>query len=498
MMYALVISLLLLQAAPDSLPAVQKSADRTLPVRAVEEGSAALFLLGPDATFTQAGVSWNGRSESAPLYREEGKGLQEGQVNIRTLVRLDSTQAVRGTVRYTNGVKREVNWNSSSDFFTVYPYVVADTVGGNVNKEEYAFSGGYAARYGAFHWGAEAAYRALHEYRMVDPRPRNIVSDLQVKASAGWRVLSTYVVEATVGYRRYSQTQSMVFISERGKNSSVFHFTGLGSDFARFTGATDSYMNTRYAGNGLLFGLAWSPLGAAGWEASVDYRHLDITHYLPNLNQVPYTELYTRTLQAQGGYLSRSAAWSWKAGAHLQYQWRQGLESILDSGASGYLKELGRLLMFSSETLTAGVHGAVDYRQQWSLQGRAEYRSFSALYAYPARSLAYGGLDVQLEAIYRWHRGHWFVSPALQAGMYQHLIGSMHIPSTYTEPLFMTYYQDFFARAKAACWRGGLSVHAERQLTRLLSLYAQASFQALSPQGYGPGFLHTLTVGINF
>ena len=392
MMFVLVISLLL-QAAPDSLPAVQKSADRTLPVRVVEEGSAALFLYGPDATFTQAGVSWNGRSESAPLYKEEGKGLQEGQVNIRTLVRLDSTQAVRGSVRYTNGVKQAVNWNSSSDFFTVYPYVVADTVGGNVNKEEYAFSGGYAARYGAFHWGAEAAYRALHEYRMVDPRPRNIVSDLQVKASAGWRVLPTYVVEATVGYRRYSQTQSMAFISERGKNSSVFHFTGLGSDFARFTGATDSYMNTRYAGNGLLLGMAWSPLGAAGWEASVSYRHLDITHYLPNLNQVPYTELYTRTLQAQGGYLSRFAVWSWKAGAHLQYQWRQGLESILDSGASGYLKELGRLLMFSSEALTASVHGAVDYRQQWSLQGRAEYRSFSALYAYPARSLSYGGLD---------------------------------------------------------------------------------------------------------
>ena len=123
MMFVLVISLLL-QAAPDSLPAVQKSADRTLPVRVVEEGSAALFLYGPDATFTQAGVSWNGRSESAPLYKEEGKGLQEGQVNIRTLVRLDSTQAVRGTVRYTNGVKREVNWNSSSDFFTVYPYCV--------------------------------------------------------------------------------------------------------------------------------------------------------------------------------------------------------------------------------------------------------------------------------------------------------------------------------------------------------------------------------------
>lgn len=497
MIYGLIISLLLLQAAPDSLPAVQKSADRTLPVRVAEGESTALYLLGPDASFTQAGVSWNGRSESAPRYREEGQSLQEGRVDIRTLVRLDSIQAIRGTVRYVNGVKRDVNWSSTSDYFTVYPYVVADTVGGNVNKEEYAFSGGYAARYGRFHWGAEAAYRALHEYRMVDPRPRNIVSDLQVKASAGWQWLPAYVMEATLGYRRYSQTQSMSFVSERGKNSSVFHFTGLGSDFARFAGATDTYMNTRYAGNGVTLGLSWTPLDQKGWEAVLGYSLLDLTHYLPNLNQVPYTELYTRTIQAQGAYLSRSAGWSWKAGAHLQYEWRQGLESILDNGSSGYLKELGRFLMFSSEDLAAGVHGAAEYRQ-WSLQGKVQYRAFSALYAYPARSLAYSGLDVNLDAAYRLRRGHWFVLPALKAGMYQPLGGSMHIPSAYTEPLFMTYYQDFFARTAALCWRAGLSIHAERQLTRQMSLYVQASFRALFPKGYGPGSAHTLTLGINF
>ena len=101
MIHELLLSLLLLQAVPDSLPAVQKSADRARSVRKADEGSAALYLMGPDAGFTQAGASWNGRSETTPLFQEEGKGLQEGQVNIRTLVRLDSLQAVRGSVRYT-------------------------------------------------------------------------------------------------------------------------------------------------------------------------------------------------------------------------------------------------------------------------------------------------------------------------------------------------------------------------------------------------------------
>jgi len=470
MIHELLFSLLLLQAVPDSLPAVQKSADRSRPVRVTEEGSAALYLMGPDAGFTQAGASWIGRSETTPLLQEEGEGLQEGQVNIRTLVRLDSLKAVRGSVRYSNGVKRKVNWNSSSDYFVVYPYVIADTLGGNVNKEEYSFSGGYSARHGRFHWGVEGAYRALHEYRMVDPRPRNIVSDLQVKASAGWRLLPGYVLEATAGYRRYSQNQSMAFISQRGKNSAVFHLTGLGNHFARFSGTTDTYMNTRYAGNGVSVGLAWSLVRQKGWEAGVEYSLLDLVHFLPNLNQVPYTEAYTRNVRARGALVSRAGDLAWKAGAQLQYEWRQGLESILDNGSSGYLKELGRFLMFSSEYLSAEVYGILEWKHQWTARGKVQYGSFGALYAYPAQSQAFSGLNVHLEAAYRLQKDHWFVSPALQAGWY---------------------------RFPASAWKAGASLHAERQLTRHLSLYLQGSAQAFFLPN-GPSWLHNITLGINF
>ena len=199
----LVISLFLLLPLTDSLSAVQRSYARGEKVRVSEGASAAAYLFGPDATYTGAAASWNYAKDPAPLVREEGRGLSEGQLNIGTLVRLDSLSAVRGKVRYVNGVKRDVLWNSSSDCSTVYPYVMADTVGGDLRKEEYAFSGGYTARRGRFHWGVEGAYRALHEYRQADPRPRNIVSDLSVTGSAGWRPVPGYVLDATLGYRRY-------------------------------------------------------------------------------------------------------------------------------------------------------------------------------------------------------------------------------------------------------------------------------------------------------
>ena len=470
MISLLFISLALVQVAPDSLLAVQKSAHRARAVKVEETGSAALYLLAPDAAYTQAGITWNGRSETVPLFKEEGRSRQEGQIGLNTLVRLDSLQAVRGSVRYTNGVKRDVFLNSSSDFFLVYPYVVADTVGGRVNREEYAFSGGYSARHRHFYWGVEGSYRALHEYRMVDPRPRNIVSDLQVSASAGYLVLPGYALDLTLGYRRYSQTQSMSFMSERGKNSSVFHLTGLGNTFARFTGATDSYMNTRYSGNGFSVGLAWAPVAERGWEAGMQYSMLDNTHYLPSLNQVPYTELYTRNAEVRGAYLSRRGAWSWKAGFSFKGEWREGLESILDNGSAGYLKVLGRFRQFSSRQLSADVHGTLEWKERWRLKGQVEYVSYRSGYVYPASAFSLSGLTASLEASCRLRKGLWFFLPALQAGLYRPVPG----------------------------WKGGASFHAERQLTARMSLYAQAALQMGFVQGYGPGFRHNITLGICF
>ena len=319
MIAGLVISLFLLLPLTDSLSAVQRSYARGEKVRVSEGASAAAYLFGPDATYTGAAASWNYAKDPAPLVREEGRGLSEGQLNIGTLVRLDSLSAVRGKVRYVNGVKRDVLWNSSSDCSTVYPYVMADMVGGDLRKEEYAFSGGYTARRGRFHWGVEGAYRALHEYRQADPRPRNIVSDLSVTGSAGWRPVPGYVLDATLGYRRYSQTQTMSFLNARGKNTSILHLTGLGSQFSRFSGATDANMNTRYAGNGVTVAAAWIPLRENGWNATASYSLLNIIHYLPNQNEVPYTELYTREADIRLQYLSRSGNLAWPPAQTLSF-----------------------------------------------------------------------------------------------------------------------------------------------------------------------------------
>lgn len=498
MMTGLLISLSLLLPLTDSLSAVERSYARGEKLRVNEGESAAAYLFGPDASYTGAAASWSYAKDPAPLVREEGKGLSEGQIHIATLVRLDSLSAVRGRVRYVNGVKRDVLWNSSSDYSTVYPYVMADTVGGDLRKEEYAFSAGYTARRGHFHWGVEGAYRALHEFRQADPRPRNIVSDLSIAASAGWRPVPGYVLDATLGYRRYSQRQTMSFLNARGKNTSILHLTGLGSHFSRFSGATDAYMDTRYAGNGITLSAAWVPLQDKGWNAAVSYRLLDLVHYLPNQNEVPYTELYTRTVNLSLHYLSRGGEVGWKAGVFARYQWRIGQESILDNGAAGYIKELARANMFNSGTLSAGVDGLLQWRQRWNLEARAAYSRNEENYAYPVRLMANSGLRAGLDAAYRRQSGPWHWKTALGGGLYRPMVGTLRIPEADTDARIAAYWQQHDARLRVASLDARLVVYAERQLSARLSLYVEASGRAVFPTGYSPAFYSTLSAGLNF
>ena len=498
MISALVISLSLLFPPADTLSAVQRSYNRGEKVRVNEGESAAAHLFGPDATYTTASASWNYRKEAAPVLREEGRGLSEGQLNIGTLVRLDSLSAVRGRVRYANGVKRSVLWNNSSDFGLVYPYALADTVGGDLRKEEYVFSGGYSARRKRFHWGAEGAYRALHEYRQADPRPRNIVSDLKITASAGWRLTSAYVLDATLSYRRYSQTQTMSFLNVRGKNTAILNLTGLGSHFARFSGATDSNMNTRYAGNGITVAATWIPLRENGWNATASYSLLDLIHYLPNQNEVPYTELYTREAHLRLQYLSRSGDLAWKAGAYARYEWRIGQESILDNGAAGYIKELARANMFRCGRFSAGADGLLAWRRGWSLEASAAYLGDEESYAYPIRTFTHSGLLASLEGAYRRQSGLWQWKASLSGGLYRPFSGKLNIPEEYTDMRFVSYWQEHFARVSAASFNAGMMLYAERQLSARLSLYAEILGRAQFPSGYGPAFCTTISIGINF
>ncbi len=508
MMLSLLISVFIAQN--DTLTVLQKSAARESVVAkaATVERSAASYLMEPLKAYTSIAAAWNGRREESPAKMEEGDSMDEGQLNISTLVRPTCNSAVRGSINYARGLKRNVIWNTSSDYDIVYPYTLADTVGGNLNHEKYQFSGGYSALKGNFLWGLEGAYRAFHEYRDVDPRPRNIVSDLNVRGTAGL-LLGGRVLEGSLFYRRYSQSQNVTFVSERGRNTSVFHLTGLGDYNWRFSGASDAYLTTRYSGNGVGFQLATYPKAVQGWRADASYTLLNMAHYLPNQNEALYTQALTREIRLNAGYIGRR----FTAGAHAAYQWREGIESVLDNGKAGRFLELTKLPLFGSSELSAGADAAWQLKN-WSVSGSAEWSSQSASGAYPEREMTLSAIDVKLGGQYLYEGSKWNFLAGAEIQRHQPLGGTYchseagycHSEASYChseaggrENLFSAEYES--ARFQRLCqgdWRGSIRIGAERAVNASVSIFANLCGQFIILQDGKKAAFYNISIGCHF
>ena len=121
----------------------------------------------------------------------------EGAADVSSWIKLSDRTRLWGNARYTTGKETGVVWNETADFELLYPYVMADSIGGDLSLQEYAFTGGYSGRARKFTWGIEGSYRAALEYRNRDPRPKNIVSDLDFAGGGSVR-LDKYVVGISI------------------------------------------------------------------------------------------------------------------------------------------------------------------------------------------------------------------------------------------------------------------------------------------------------------
>jgi len=462
--------------------------------------SVAAYLYGPWASFTEARVSLEGRDEKAPEFIQEGNGENLGVLDIRTLVRMDSLSAVRGSVRYSNGTRRNVCWNSSSDFRLLYPYVMADSIGGNLSREQYEFSGSYATRKGRWHYGLGAQYRALHEFRQIDPRPRNIVSDLSASASAGYQFGGS-VLDLTVSYRKYTQSQRVGFFNVRGANTAEFHFTGLGSHYSRYAGASSSLLETRYEGEGFSLMANLFPEKVYGFRATLGGSVLNIIHSLPNQTDVPYNYLYTRTLNAAVGYAGRNGGLSYRGEIYGNLEDRDGTESVVDNAAGGNYEELIHFKMYSATSVEGGFRGAVELARPygtWTLVPAAAYEKFNSEYEYPYRKMTFSDFKASLEAGFMRDWKSWLFSASMAGALSRSLSDGLELPEEYTIPEIKSAYEDLFARHTMDLRSAGLRLYAEKMLSKRFSLGLDASCRRLFLSGAGNSDYYKLSISINF
>lgn len=293
----------------------------------VDGGNPALRVFSADTALSEVSVVCRASSRLMSSV-EEGDKWRSVSAEGRADMRISDGWRAWGDAAYGRSVRAGVRWSESSDVAEVWPMAVADTVGGDKDGESYAFRAGFAWSGRGGGAGLEVSYSSLCEFRMVDPRPKSDAVSAEVRLGGAWQ-LKRASLGAFGLLRKYSQDVDIDFYNVQGARATIYHMTGLGTDYSRFAGAYDeAVFKGRTVGGGLQFrGFA---------NAQVEFSHRHMEKILPDVQNALISETLGDRLSFE---MSRPGVMGgWQTGLSVFGSVKRlNLKTIIyDDGAKGY------------------------------------------------------------------------------------------------------------------------------------------------------------------
>lgn len=206
-----------------------------------------------------------------------GQGQHSFTVGANAYHKQDTNKAMWGKAMYKQGKRENVQWNESADYDTVFPYVVADSVGGTIQYEHYRFEGGYTQRLDSYTIGISGYYQAQMEYRKVDPRPKNITAFFGFEIGGTKTFNNKIVLGLNAGMEKYTQKHRMSFYNPIGFPT-IYQLSGMGNYNSLLKGKRkEAY----YEGWTYQVNLQLYEAQKRNWFLTADIKHFAFEKLLP-------------------------------------------------------------------------------------------------------------------------------------------------------------------------------------------------------------------------
>lgn len=366
------------------------------------------------------GAGYHNRRLNRAADYQQGTGDDYWAIGAETYLK-HGTSTIWGDASYRNGHQRSVVWNETADADLLYPYLTADSVGGDLNSERYRFAGGYADCRGDWAWGASISYDAGLYYRNVDPRPRNVTGLLAVSAGAGRRIAGSYFGALSLNYAKYKQTGDIDFVSQLGVEK-IYHLTGLGNHYYRFAGVgAESYYNgNRYGLTANLY-----PSSGRGLALTADFSRFTFDKVLTALNKLPLVSVWHNAMTLQGVWMMPGRVHDWAVGAGLEVYRRHGRENVFGDASSNVYPLIASLEMYADNAWTPSLTALWQFHPSgpgffMSAQVTGRWLHRSEVYSTPRRRMLTNRLNLEAEALVSWPvSSRWRMTAAAGAAMFR-------------------------------------------------------------------------------
>lgn len=359
-------------------------------------------------------VGYDYRHATSPKSLEQGDGHGRAFANIDAYLHKGKA-TLWGKAYYGNGSVRNVRYNETSDYMMLYPYLMADTVGGKSQQERYHFMGGFSYPLGK-RWliGAEGQYTALMEYRTRDPRPKNLTGDLRAKLGLSYHISNDYWLGIGATARKYKQTNEVKLYNEVSVPV-IYHHTGLGNDYYRFRGENTS---TYYKGYGVGGMITLSQKSRRGVSAQLEYEYSDLDKIISSLNQLPMANMKSHHQSLTLGYIGGDELNTFGIKVKESYEARRGTENIFGTAQDNIYPQIAEMKQYHLDRFATVMqliyqHSQKTYNYGVTIDGG--YTSYAEKYMEPFRKLKsssiYSALGLRGNAIF----GRWVLLGGLNA-----------------------------------------------------------------------------------
>lgn len=363
----LVIILVIVAAATDAVAAsselltilFRRDSPEAILARSFYQHNPATMYYRDTLSISSAYLGYDYGNESRSLIEQTGSGNSEFHVSAESYYRLSPNTTVWGSAEYTVGNQRDVKWSNVIDYTLLAPYILGDSVGGNLNSQRYAFTGGWSSNYGHWTVGLTAGYRAEIASRSHDPRVKDVVSDLEIAAGTACSFGDVYLAGANLGVRIYNQESDVDFQNPMN-DTQTFPLTGLGTYYNRFVGNATG--NCGYTVTSYKTGLQLLTRDHSGFKFNVDYVRTKASEQMRDYNNITLGYTWTDNIIAVASYrFNLTQVLTIVPKAEVNLMSRNGTEQLFGSVIGGSYDKIGLRPNYSAKIAYWAVGLPVEY-----------------------------------------------------------------------------------------------------------------------------------------
>ncbi|MDR0750829.1 MAG: hypothetical protein LBF62_14830 [Tannerellaceae bacterium] len=402
-----------------------------------------------DAGLTQTGTASDGYALRAESYTWKGK------------------HHIWGKASYAKTHTDNIKWNESSDYYTIYPYVFADSVGGNnLAGERYSFMGGYARDMGKIAWGISLDYWALMEYRAVDPRPNNNTSNLVLNAGLNYKISGQYAVGGGFFLRKYKQDNTIKFSNSLGRKSSLHHITGLGSDAFLFANnETASLFN----GKGYGANVQLLPINGKDFSATLVCEHFSFEKQLKNNQHLGISSIDEGKYLAEITYLKQTGKHTLGAKAEGAYTDRRGTEGKFTKNENNEYVKISSETQYKNLQTGAGLTFIYQHREiksSWHAMPYISYYNTNESHKATARKMTVGKMEFGIKPGLAYVIKKHLISVNTHAGYVQNLRSGVELTGLAEDKGIFKFLMQDYDYLSSNAFLAGLSVRFDYALPK--------------------------------